>query len=1238
MSNDDNSNDDRPPDNDDSDHQSDDFIVVAIGASAGGLAALRDLFEHLDTDTGMAFVVVQHLSPKRKSELTSILQRFSSMPVEVIEESTSMRPNHVYVIPPNTLLSVDGNTLHLMEATDQNRHQVTIDLFLESLAEAKAERAIAVILSGSRSDGARGVIDIKNRGGIAFVQLPEEAEFQSMPQSALDTGRVDLALPAVEIGTRLASIAHGERRLTEKAKNQKSAYRRIIARLRTTTGHDFSDYKRSTMLRRMARRLRLHGISDLEEYVEFLDDNDEEITALFEDVLITVTSFFRDPEAFEALAEKVIPTLVTQQSKERPIRIWVPACATGEEVYSIAILLWEEAQRHDVYPDFKIFATDIDRRSIEHARRGLYSQSQVQGLSSERQKRFFSAEAGAFKVTSELRDRILFADHDILRDPPFARLDLVSCRNLLIYMNREAKNRVFEVLHYALHSEGRLFLGNSEFLGDASELFTAVDPENRIYRPKHVDRPVLPHSTIVDSNGMRKLRRSDHSDTPGTVDRPRQRLGVEHHRLLIEQYAPPSVLVDNSKEIVHVAGDAYLYLRVPEGEPTSNLVKSAHPDLRLPLRAALIDALDRQSSTTTGELKFRLNDEDHHIRLIVHPVKSPTSDDMMAQVIFDPVDKRPALEPENVVDISEADPSLRKVVDQMERENEHLKRELLDTIERYESTTEELKTSNEELLTINEELQSTTEELETSQEELQSTNEELMTVNDELSDKVHQIDKANSDLKNLFASTNIGTIFLDRTLKISRFTKPVCNYFNILTADIGRPIEHITHQLKTDAMVDDATQVLKDLTPIEREVQSDDSRWFIIRTLPYRTLHDRIDGVVLTFFDITERKLAQDRLTENELLFRTTFENVSDGLFLFNFDGEQPGTFRKVNNSACERLGYSRTDLQTMTIKDIVDTSSIDIDAYLHTLREEGLAVADVKLRTSDGDLINEGINSRHFTVNEQSTVITVSRDITSRKAYEKALLTSKEESEQLAALRASFLANMSHEIRTPLTSIIGVSQLLEKRDLSGKQTQMVRLIQTSGRRLQQTLDSVLDISRIEAGEMQPRYREFDIVDQIRDDVEMLRPLAHRKGLTLEFSSPHDSYDFVTDAGFINRIVYNLTENGIKFTEEGGVTVEFKPADEAVELIVSDSGIGIDEEFLPHLFDKFKQASSGPSRSYEGSGLGMALVSHLVELLGGSLSVESQKGEGTVFFITIPEHSSDDEGDGNQSEDGSDYD
>ena len=1198
------------------------FPVVGIGASAGGLAALKRFLSALPSDTGMAFVVVQHLSPDVESDLPSILARSTDMAVEPLDEPRPLEANHVFIIQPNTAVELTDGVLQPTRPSTETRYRTSVDTFLVSLAAERKHNAVAVILSGTGSDGCRGIEAIKKNDGLALAQSPEDAEYAGMPQSAIDTGLVDLVLPADELARRLEQYFEigsrvDSREVAELDQDDRECFADVLDEIRRHTGHDFSEYKTPTLLRRIARRMSLNRLSDMRQYLTSLKSNPEEISRLFHDLLIPVTDFFRDPEVFEALRTTVIPEILASKPPGDEIRVWVPGCATGQEAYSIGMLLLDAVEDADHFASVKIFATDVDESLISTARDGVYLAPSVQKVPEDLRERYFTQSNGSYHIDKRLREVVLFAVHDLLRDPPFARLDLVSCRNLLIYLKRSAQERVFNVFHYALQPEGFLLLGSSESADSFGELFSRVDKPHRIYKSLPSRSPKLPVDTRRGSSLSDMTL--DASGLAGRQSRGREADQL-HRQLLIDEFAPPSLLVNRDYEVVHISGDTQRFLGVPEGVPSRDVMKMVDPAIRLELRTALIDVFEEGESTLLGPVRLTDSPSEPEVQIEVRTARS-NGERPMAQVIFHsdgPVSPRPRrpVEPEIT------DDSASKIIHNLERELERTQQRLRSTIEEYETSNEELKASNEELLTINEELQSTTEELETSKEELQATNEELSTVNQELNAKLDELNELNSDLQNLFASTDIGTLFLDKKLRIRRFSEPVTDFFNLLDTDVGRPLDHITHQLDYDNFVEDARDVLNELRTIEREVTSDLQRHYVMRMLPYRTVDDRIDGVVITFFDDTDRIRAQEEVAESEMLFRTVFESASDAMYLLELEEDGFSTFQRANTAAADRLGYAQSDLERLTLADIVEQGTADLTALHQSLHTEGVATAEWSVVTRDGRSIPVEALAHSFEISDKQRVLLVSRDISTHKAYEEALLDAKEESDRLAELRAAFLANMSHEIRTPLTTILGLAQMLDD-DLPGRQSKMVRIIRSSGRRLQQTLDSVLDLSRLEAGQMGINPSEIDPVEQLEEIVEMYRPIADRRDVSVDLVDSDAPHSFLTDPTFLNRIATNLIDNAIKFTEEGGVEVRVSGNHKTLRLEVEDTGIGIDPDFLPHLFDKFEQASQGLSRSHEGSGLGMALVKHMVELLDAKIEVDSTQGEGTTFRLDIPSSAED---------------
>jgi two-component system, chemotaxis family, CheB/CheR fusion protein len=848
-----------------------DFFIVGLGASAGGIKAFKEFFTRVPTESGMAYVVILHMSPEHESKLTEILQLTTQIPVTQVKETVRIKPDHVYVIPPNRSLSMRDGHLALSEMTRIEERRAPVDIFFRSLAESNDSRAVCVILSGTGANGSMGLKRIKEFGGIVLAQDPKEAEYNDMPRNAIATGMVDYVMPVAQMPAKIIAYKDllGAVRIPteprESPETDEQALRDIFTQLRLRTGHDFTNYKRATVLRRIERRINVYELPDLQSYARLMHERPEEPRALLKDLLISVTNFFREPAAFQALEKNIIPKLFEGKLVGDNVRVWVAGCATGEEAYSIAMLLAEYASNTIHAPNLQVFATDLDEQSIAVAREGFYTEAEVTDVSPERLRRFFTKEGGGYRVQRELRETMLFAVHNILRDPPFSHLNLVSCRNLLIYLNWAAQEKLMEVLHFALRPGGYLFLGTSESINGAGDLFVTVDKEHHIFQTRAVTTrmsfplPELPLASRIDQ------RQREERDAA----RAHERLSyLDLHQRLLEQFGPPSALVNENYDIVHLSERVGQYLQFAGGEPSNNLLRVVHPELRLDLRTALYQAVQKRTNVEARGLQVRMNDRTQIVNLIVRPVMR---DDDPARgfilVIFEEVPEKERPDGVIAVDsISQAEPAAHRLEEELMR----VKAQLRATIEQYEVQHEELKASNEELQAMNEELRSAAEELETSKEELQSVNEELTTVNQELKIKIEELSQANNDFQNLMASTEIGTIFLDRYLRVKLFTPRARDIFNLIPADVNRPLLDITTRLKYPNLLDDVKRVLDKLQPVEQEVQTRDGGWYLVRMLPYRTTEDRIDGVVITFIDNTVRKAAAETLrrTRDELEVR----------------------------------------------------------------------------------------------------------------------------------------------------------------------------------------------------------------------------------------------------------------------------------------------------------------------------------------------------------------------------------
>jgi two-component system CheB/CheR fusion protein len=833
----------------------DESLIIGLGASAGGIQALKTFFQSVPSDSGFAYVVILHLSPEHESKLAEILQVTSPIPVTQVQSRVKVLPNQVYVIPPNRNLALADGHLAVTDMIGPEERRSPVDLFLSTLAETSESRAVAVILSGTGANGSLGLKRVKEHGGIVFAQDPGQAQYADMPRNAIATGLVDFVLPVADIPAKIIAFnkhrgaAEELAKAEELPKSQEETLHQIFNHLRLRTGHDFSDYKRGTILRRIERRVGLLELPSMPAYARYLQENPTEAQELMKDLLISVTNFFRDPQSLKALSENVFTKILRNKKQTDQVRVWIAGCATGEEAYTIAMLVSELLPANRA--KLQVFATDLDAEAISVAREGFYTEAEVADISPERLQRFFVKENERYRVKRQLRETVLFATHNLISDPPFSHLDFISCRNLLIYLNRAAQTRVLELLHFALNPNGFLFLGNSESIEGAIDLFSTFDKDHHIFQSRPVQpRTILPVPDVP-------IRRATGPEPPPATGFSGRVSYLDLHQRLLEQLAPPSVIIDEEYNILHLSGNVGRYLVLGAGEPSKNLLQLVRPELRMELRATLYQAEQSRTNLEVRNLHVNTDDGQKVVNIYVRPVlreSDPTRGFIL--VLFEESESLGGYAGE------------KEVVAPAESISRHLESELIQSksrlrsvVEQYEIQQEELRASNEALQAMNEELRSAAEELETSKEELQSVNEELTTVNQELEVKIEELSQANNDFANLIDSTDIGTIFLDRTLRIKQFTPRARVAFNLISNDLGRSLTDITNKLGYENLLEDAEVTLRTLQTIEREVESREGLWYLMRILPYRTAEDRIEGVVLTFIDISE-----GRAIKNELL------------------------------------------------------------------------------------------------------------------------------------------------------------------------------------------------------------------------------------------------------------------------------------------------------------------------------------------------------------------------------------
>jgi two-component system CheB/CheR fusion protein len=873
------------------------FPIVGIGASAGGLAAFEAFFSGMptDADPGMAFVLVQHLSPDHKSILADLVRRYTRMQVFEVEDGMTVHINCTYIIPPNHDMAFLNGALQLLEPSAPRGQRLPIDFFFRSLAHDQRERAIGIVLSGTGSDGTMGLRAIKDAGGMVMAQTPESTEFDGMPRSAIATGIMDYELPPADMPAQLIAYAtHAFGRLPRLAATQtpkyESALNKIYVLLRAHTGHDFSGYKPGTIHRRIERRMAVHQIETIEAYVKYLQQTPTEVEALFRDLLIGVTNFFRDPEAFQVLEDTIIPKLFANKHAGGPVRVWSTGCSTGEEAYSLAILLQERMEALKTSYTVQVFATDIDSRAIAIARAGVYPASIAEDLTPERLARFFVAEPGGqtYRIHKGIRDMLVFSEQDVLKDPPFSKLDLVSCRNLLIYFGVELQRKLIPLFHYALNPNGILFLGTSEGVGEFSDLFSVLDRKSKLYLRKEdvhglrratLSRALTPMPPLMALDGVLLAQPSAAGRVPFPGKLPLRELTEQ---ALLQQLAMVGVLVNSQGDILYLHGRSGMYLEPAPGEAgILNVLKMAREGLRPPLSMALHKSVATQTAVHSDHLRVKTNGHYTLVNLSVRPVverhTAPSTEMPDAHLYLVTLEEAPdqhvgtpdLAKPDTVQASPSADTGAPATDAQTAARIAELQEELRAKDEYLQSTHEELESSNEEMQSVNEELQSTNEELETSKEELQSVNEELATVNTELHVKVTDLSRVNNDMNNLLAGTGIATVFVDHQLRILRFTPTAAQIINLIPGDIGRPVGHIVSNLVDyTQLVADAQAVLDTLQPKDIQVQTTGGAWFTMRIRPYRTLDNVIEGVVITFMDITEMKLFEHALEQANAILR----------------------------------------------------------------------------------------------------------------------------------------------------------------------------------------------------------------------------------------------------------------------------------------------------------------------------------------------------------------------------------
>jgi len=1176
------------------------FPVVGIGASAGGLESLERFFDALDPDPGMAYVVLQHLSPNHRSLMDQLLQRHTPLPVVLAETGMLVERNAIYLLPPGKVMTMDGMRLVLRDKEDGKTTPTRpIDLFFQSLAKSRGEACGGVVLSGTGTDGTEGSRAIREHGGVVLAESHSTARFYGMPKSVIDHELSDGVMTPEEMPSALMRVFSGGT-IQSATEAELDGFDKVLGMIRLRYDIDFSTYKPATLVRRIVRRAQLQGL-DPEAYLELAAQQDDQLEALRDDLLINVTRLFRDPASFEKLSVQVLEQF-TNLPSDATYRVWVPGCATGEEAYTLAIIAVEAAERAGRARRIKVFATDLNRRAVEQAGRRLFREEELRNVSLERLSRFFERQGQGYRISKSIRELIIFSPHDVVRDAPFNGLHLISCRNLLIYLKRETQTRVLTLFHFSLSERGILFLGGSETVDSVPGGYEAIDEEARLFRkvPFDLPRDVTPRLRPRQPVRAEALSRERNHNEP-SLDR-------DLYDHLCQRYLPPTIVLDSSKRVMQTYGGAERFLSLKPGRVDTDIFSLLDAPQKATL-AASFRVVDREKEPAEIENIFRKDDD--AVTLRIERVDSAVAPSHRYALIF--MTDAPAVEPSPAIRMESAD-TVDEEVQSLYRELTRVRHHLRTAVEDVETSNEQLQTTNEELIASNEELQSTN-------EELSSVNEELYTVNSEYQSTIQQLKAANEDIQRFLSSTEIATLFLDADLCVRRFTPPVREVIDLENNDVGRKVTSFRHHLNVDleALLREAARRAK---TVEREVDDDRGRRLLLRVFPVSDGKDGDNapvGITVTLTDITTAYRAAERLKDRE----RRLQRLTNALPLLIAYVDRDLRFRFINDKYVDVWGLERDQILGSPLKELwgddafAETKPYANDAlqgehveFEVTLVPMGEArrwlISFVPFRDGDGDV--QGFYSTGL-------------DITHRHQTALALEGARAAEAQASEAKSQFLANVSHEVRTPLTAILGFADLLEGEIEGERAERFLATIHRNGRHLLSIVNDLLDLSNIEAGQVRARSVRYFLVDVIWEVYDSFQIHAADTGVEFHLELPESlPAPNVGDPLRLRQILFNLLTNAFKFTPEGVVRliVTYETEASEVTLAVTDTGVGFPEEAATRIFEAFQQYEGGGTRRYQGSGLGLAISARLARTLGGELRAESTPDEGSSFELTVP--------------------
>ncbi len=1187
--------------------------IVAVGASAGGLEALKAFFDGVSEDDQNAYVVIQHLSPDYKSMMGQLLKRNTSLPIVEIAEGMKIRPGHIYLIPPVNNLTLQSDSFHLIDKPKNQTLNLPIDIFFESLAKQKKEKAIGIILSGTGSDGTRGVRAIKEHDGMVMVQDPEQAQFDGMPQSAINTGLVDYVLGAENMAVEVSNFISAPAVFHFKdgdVEYDQTELMKILNFVDQKTGLDFREYKHSTLARRVARRVNVCKCQSLAEYYTYLKSTEGEVEILYREFLIGVTKFFRDPKVWEVLRNKVIPDLVREKKDGEILKVWDVACSSGEEAYSFAMCLHEEMERQNKNLEIKIFATDISEKHLEIGSKGCYPESVAADVPSDFLVKYFLSKPDSYRIVEKLRRSVVFSRHNVIKNPPFSNMDMVVCRNLLIYFQSAIQKKALSVLHYSLKENGILVLGTSETVNNERENFAEVDRKWKIYqniKPSKRLNSSLSHGSSASLIENRNYKQRKPGRT--TINPVKQKLRTELNENILDHFGGASVLVDSEYNILQAVGEFRKYAGLPSNGFSINLLDMLGDDLKYIVQNTLKKSLKKEGKIHYKNASYKHNGEQKGVDIIVAPYKQPNLEgetDFVVTFIETDINLKDVQTVDNVTLTRRT----REYVSNLEEELKETKAELQSSLEEIETSNEELQAANEELLASNEELQSTN-------EELQSVNEEINTVNAENIQKMEDLAALNADMNNLLESTQIGTIFLDPSLRIRKFTPAIRDHFSFIGTDVGRPISHFTNNIGSSNLVERCEKVLQSGKSLEKPIIAKDGKHYLRRISPYIDSRQEINGVVITFIDVETLEKSRQKLVASEKRFKSFYEN--DPVMHISVD-PKTSLILHCNKMAVSKLGYeSRKDLTGLPIYDLYgEEAQIKVLKSNKEFQETGQLInLEQNLLTRSGENLPVILNATGE-MDENDNIITIRYtfvDISAQKKAEDQLREQKTDLERANRDLEQFVSICSHDLQEPLSTIKFGSDILGKmyaEKLDEKGQNYITHIEKSSGRLSAQIKALLEHSRIGRSGKRTTVDTRELVEVVKHDLGkrikdsgakvFVGTLPKIKGYEVE----------------LRLLFQNLISNAIKYTPEDRqpeVRISAYKENGYYVFSVMDNGVGISEENQQHIFTIFNRIEKHVDK--DGTGVGLAHVEKIVLLHEGSIWVDSQEGVGSTFYFKL---------------------